>query len=53
MHVSIPDLLSDEHSPAHWRVNGPLANLPAFTSAFGIAPGKPMRRTSEQHVDIW
>ena len=46
-------LLSDEHSPAPWRVNGPLANLAAFYAAFGIAPGKPMRRAEGQHVDIW
>ena len=46
-------LLSDVHAPARWRVNGPLANSPAFFAAFGIAPGKPMRRQDDHYVDIW
>ncbi len=30
------------HSPAQFRVNGPLANLPAFAQTFHCAPGTPM-----------
>ena len=29
----------DPHSPARFRVNGPLSNLPAFAAAFAIADG--------------
>ena len=32
----------DPHSPARFRVNGPLANTTAFVEAFGIAEGSPM-----------
>lgn len=46
-------LLSDVHSPPHWRVNGPLSNVPEFFQAFGIDAGKPMRRADDQHVHIW
>ncbi len=37
----------DPHSPARYRVNGPLANLPAFAAAFGIADGSPMARDAD------
>ena len=38
------DLLaqSDEHSPAKYRVNGVLSNLPAFSEAFQCKAGTPM-----------
>ncbi|HSK46528.1 MAG TPA: M13 family metallopeptidase, partial [Coriobacteriia bacterium] len=43
----------DPHSPARFRVNGPLANLPAFAAAFGIAEGSPMVRGDELRAHIW
>ncbi|MFO1076803.1 MAG: M13 family metallopeptidase [Planctomycetota bacterium] len=46
-------LLSDVHSPAKWRVLGPLANIPAFHAAFGVKPGAPMFRAAQQQVRIW
>lgn len=46
-------LLSDVHSPAKWRVNGPLSNIPEFYEAFGIKPGQPMWRPENQRVRIW
>jgi putative endopeptidase len=33
---------SNPHSPAKWRVNGPMADAPAFAQAFRCAPGTPM-----------
>jgi predicted metalloendopeptidase len=36
----------DTHSPARFRVNGPLSNLPEFAEAFQCAEGKPMRRAN-------
>lgn len=34
---------TDPHSPARFRVNGPLVNNPEFSEAFRCAPGSPMR----------
>jgi predicted metalloendopeptidase len=33
---------SDPHSPARWRVNGPVADVPAFGQAFQCKAGTPM-----------
>jgi putative endopeptidase len=46
-------LLSDVHSPAKWRVNGPLSNIPEFQEAFGVKPGQPMYRPPATHVQVW
>ncbi|HET7453234.1 MAG TPA: M13 family metallopeptidase [Thermoanaerobaculia bacterium] len=46
-------LLSDVHSPAKWRVNGPMANVPEFDEAFGVKPGDGMWRPEETRVRIW
>jgi len=47
------ELLSDVHAPPHWRVNGPLANMPEFYEAFGVQPGQPMWRSPELRVKVW
>jgi putative endopeptidase len=47
------NLLSDVHSPAKWRVIGPLANIPDFYDAFGVKQGQPMWLPAENHVQIW
>ena len=44
---------SDVHSPAKFRVNGPLANMPEFAAAFQCKPGDPMVQPAEQRADIW
>ncbi len=44
---------TDPHSPSHFRVNGPLSNLPSFADAFAIAEGSPMVRGAEQRAHIW
>ena len=46
-------LHANEHSPAQFRVNGPLSNLPDFYAAFGIQPGDPMWRPAGSRVRIW
>jgi predicted metalloendopeptidase len=33
---------TDPHSPARWRVNGPMVDVPAFATAFRCAAGTPM-----------
>ncbi len=44
---------SDVHSPAKWRVIGPLSNMPEFYQAFGVKKGDAMWRTPEERVSIW
>jgi len=44
---------TDPHSPAQFRVNGPLANLPEFYQAFGCAEGSPMLRSEKDRPSIW
>ena len=43
----------DPHSPAQFRVNGPLANLSTFAAAFEIPEGSPMVRRAELRAHIW
>jgi putative endopeptidase len=42
---------TDPHSPARFRVNGPMANTPAFAVAFQCAPGTPMN--PEKRCEVW
>jgi endothelin-converting enzyme/putative endopeptidase len=43
--------LTDPHSPARWRVNGPLSNLPAFQQAFACRAGDRMVR--QERCELW
>jgi predicted metalloendopeptidase len=43
----------DPHSPARWRVNGPLANMPEFQAAFKCQAGDPMVAPEEARARIW
>jgi putative endopeptidase len=44
---------TNPHSPARYRINGVLANLPEFWAAFGIPKGSPMRQDPRRQVTIW
>jgi putative endopeptidase len=46
-------LNTDPHSPARYRVDGPLSNLPEFQQAFNIPDGSPMVRPADKRVNIW
>jgi putative endopeptidase len=46
-------LTTDPHSPAQFRVNGPLANMPEFQKAFKVPDGSAMVRPAEERVNIW
>jgi predicted metalloendopeptidase len=46
-------LNTDPHSPGHFRVNGPLSDLPEFQKAFNIPDGSPMVRAADKRVNIW
>ena len=44
---------TDPHSPAKFRVNGPVSNIEEFYSAFEVPEGAPMRRGGSERVIIW
>lgn len=46
-------LLTDVHSPAKYRVNGPFVDVDEFYTAFGIKPGTKMYRPDSLRVKIW
>ena len=46
-------LLTDVHSPAQYRINGPLMNIPEFYKAFNVKPGNKMYLSEKDRVVIW
>ena len=46
-------LLTDVHSPAKYRVNGPFVDVDEFYTAFNIKPGDKMYRSDSLRVHIW
>ncbi|MEI6457159.1 MAG: M13 family metallopeptidase [bacterium] len=44
---------SDVHSPAKFRVNGPLADVPEFYMAFGVKEGDALWLPDSLRVKIW
>ncbi len=46
-------LKTDPHSPARYRINGPLKHLQEFYDAFGIKEGDKMWIPASQRIAIW
>ena len=46
-------LATDPHSPAEFRCNGVVRNLPEFYAAFGVKEGDKLWLPPEQRVRIW
>jgi putative endopeptidase len=44
---------TNPHSPAMWRVNGPLMNFDPFYIAFNIQPGDKNYKSEDQRIRIW
>jgi len=44
---------TNPHSPAMWRVNGPLMNFAPFYKAFNIQPGDKNYKSEDERVRIW
>ena len=46
-------VLTDPHSPAQFRVNGPLRNFGPFYEAFHVKPGDAMYLPEKERIQIW
>jgi putative endopeptidase len=46
-------IMSDVHSPAEFRINGPLSDIDEFYKAFNIKAGDKMYRDEKVRVKIW
>jgi len=46
-------VMTDVHSPAKYRVNGPFADVGEFYTAFNVKPGDKMYRADSLRVRIW
>jgi putative endopeptidase len=44
---------TNPHSPAMWRVNGPLMSSPAFYKAFNVQPGDQNYKPEDERIKIW
>jgi len=49
----INQVKTNPHSPAKFRVLGPLSNMQEFYTAFGVKEGDKMYRKPEDRVEIW
>ncbi len=46
-------VMTDVHSPAKFRINGPLSNIPEFYKTFNVTPKSKMFIPENQRVVIW
>jgi putative endopeptidase len=46
-------LVIDPHSPAMFRINGPVSNMPEFVEAFGAKTGDKLYREPNKRARIW
>ncbi|MBO9660977.1 MAG: M13 family metallopeptidase, partial [Chitinophagaceae bacterium] len=44
---------TNSHSPATWRVNGPLMNFTPFYNAFNVQPGDKMYKPESERIRVW
>jgi len=45
--------ITDPHSPAKYRINGVVVNMPEFSRAFSCKPGQPMVKPADQICKVW
>ena len=45
--------MTDPHSPARYRVNGPARNMDAWYEAFNVQPGDALYLAPADRVTIW
>jgi putative endopeptidase len=46
-------IASDPHSPAKFRINGVVRNIPEFYEAFNVKPTESLYLAPEKRVKIW
>jgi len=44
---------TNPHSPAKWRVNGPLMNFTPFYNAFNVQPGDKTYKPENERIVVW
>ena len=47
------NVLSDDHAPEEFRVNGVVANMDEFHAAFGVQEGDKLWRPAAERVKVW
>ncbi len=45
--------ITDPHSPAKYRINGVVVNMPEFGAAFHCKPGSPMVKPADKVCKVW
>jgi len=45
--------ITDPHSPAKYRINGAVVNVPEFGPAFSCKPGSPMVKPADKVCKVW
>jgi putative endopeptidase len=45
--------MTDPHSPARYRINGVVVNMPDFAEAFSCKPGQPMVKLAADVCRVW
>lgn len=45
--------MTDPHSPAQYRINGVVVNMPEFGKAFSCKPGAPMVKAADKVCRVW
>ncbi len=45
--------ITDPHSPAKYRINGVVVNMPEFGAAFSCKPGSPMVKAADKICKVW
>jgi len=45
--------MTDPHSPARYRINGVVVNMPEFAEAFSCKPGQPMVKPAANVCRVW
>lgn len=46
-------ILTDSHSPAMYRTNGPVMNMDSWYKAFDVKPGDKMYKPESERIKIW